>query len=257
MNKDKVFIEGHVVGLFADALGRKGKQIKVASGDIVDIDDDFIYKSIGPETGHADEAPRYLKNILARLRELPEHDREVWLKVIVGEFEEEFSHAKWCEGYEQGKIEGAWVGNQLKDADKVRRELNKVKVKQFVADWYEEHKDEFEYNVWDWLSSKSELGKIDSKFAFWLNDVDNTPIQTLVNMHQFGYEVEKENWYRISMPKARNHKNHAQILCEKDGSIFWCGEWYPFRTKFTRKELEEADFGWVFDCEGIDIEEVE
>ena len=132
-----------------------------------------------------------------------------------------------------------------------------VKVKKFVADWYEEHKDEFEYNVWDWLSSKSESGKIDSKFAFWLNDVDNTPIQTLVNMHQFGYEVEKEKRYRISMPKARNHKNHAQILCEKDGSIFWCGEWYPFRTKFTRKELEEADFGWVFDCEGIEIEEVE
>ena len=257
MNKDKVFIEGHVVGLFADALGRKGKQIKVASGDIVDIDDDFIYKSIGPETGHADEAPRYLKNILARLRELPEHDREVWLKVIVGEFEEEFSHAKWCEGYEQGKIEGAWVGNQLKDADKVRRELNKVKVKQFVADWYEEHKDEFEYNVWDWLSSKSELGKIDSKFAFWLNDVDNTPIQTLVNMHQFGYEIEKEKRHRISMPKARNHKNHAQILCEKDGSIFWCGEWYPFRTKFTQKQLEEAGFGWVFGCEGVEIEEVE
>lgn len=25
----------------------------------------------------------------------------------------------------------------------------------------------------------------------------------------------------------------------------------------TRKELEEADFGWVFDCEGIEIEEVE
>ena len=71
-----------------------------------------------------------------------------------------------------------------------------------------------------------------------------------------GYEVEKEKRYRISMPKARNYKNHAQILCEKDGKIFWCGEWYPFRTKFTRKELEEAGFGWVFDCEGIEVEEV-
>ena len=53
-----------------------------------------------PETGHADEAPRYVKNILARLRELPEHDREVWLKAIMGEFERDFSHAKWREGYE-------------------------------------------------------------------------------------------------------------------------------------------------------------
>ena len=146
-----------------------------------------------------------------------------------------------------------YIGALIEQLD----EPQPVKVKKFVADWYEEHKDEFEYNVWDWLSSKSELGKIDSKFAFWLNDVDNTPIQTLVNMHQFGYEVDEENWYRISMPKARNHKNHAQILCEKDGSIFWCGEWYPFRTKFTRKQLEDADFGWVFDCEGVEIEEVE
>ena len=71
------------------------------------------------------------------------------------------------------------------------------------------------------------------------------------------YEVEKEKRYRISMPKARNYKNHAQILCEKDGKIFWCGEWYPFRTKFTRKELEEAGFGEVFNSTLFEVEEVE
>lgn len=75
-----------------------------------------------PETGHADEAPRYVKNILARLRELPLHDREVWLKVIMGEFEKDFSRAKWREGYEQGKIEGM-----------VERE--KVKIPSVVAQW--------------------------------------------------------------------------------------------------------------------------
>ena len=71
-----------------------------------------------------------------------------------------------------------------------------------------------------------------------------------------GYEVEEKKRYRISMPKARNYMNHAQFLCEKDGKIFWCGEWHPFRTKFTRKQLEDAGFGWVFNCEGIEIEEV-
>lgn len=88
-----------------------------------------------PEAGHADEAPRYVKNILARLRELPLHDREVWLIAIMGEFEQDFSHAKWREGYEQGKLEGAWVGNQLKDADKIRQELNKVLLPSFMDDW--------------------------------------------------------------------------------------------------------------------------
>lgn len=72
-----------------------------------------------------------------------------------------------------------------------------------------------------------------------------------------GYEVEKEKRYRISMPKARNYKNHAQILCEKDGKIFWCGEWYPFRTKFTRKELEDAGFGEVFNSTLFEVEEVQ
>ena len=133
-----------------------------------------------------------------------------------------------------------------------------VKVKQFVADWYENNKDYLEYNFQDWLKHLSEfrLSK-NEQFGKWVNEPENNPAETLVKMKLFGYEVEEEKRYRISMPKARNHKNHAQILCEKDGKIFWCGEWYPFRTKFTRKELEEAGFGWVFSCEGIEVEEVE
>lgn len=208
-----------------------------------------------PEMGHADEAPRYVKNILARLRELPLHDREVWLKAIMGEFEQDFSHAKWREGYEKGKFEGEWACQQLKDADKIRQELNKPVVLQFVADWYEEHKYALEFNIFDYVYRFDQ--NPGSDFKDWFDDLETNSIQTLVNMHQFGYEVEKEKMYRISMPKARNYKNHAQFLCEKDGKMFWCAEWHRFRTKFTRKELEEAGFGWVFDCPGVEVEEVD
>ena len=202
------------------------------------------------ETGHADEAPRYLKNILARLRELPDHDREVWLKAIMGEFKEDFSHVKWREGYEQGKFEGEWVGNQLKDADKVRRELNKVKVKQFVADWYEENKDSFEFNVWDWIAFRDEAKKIENReFNNWINDSRENPIQILVNMHQFGYEIEKEKQYLVKI-KATKH----YLVKDGNGKIFFS---LAFKGYFTKKELEEAGFGWVFDCPGIEIEEVE
>ena len=138
-------------------------------------------------------------------------------------------------------------------------ESQKVKVPQFVADWYEENKDDFEANLYRYaynIPSVFDSAKL-NEFERWFLTAGKKPFQTLVNMHQFGYEVEKEKRYRIFMPRARNHKNHAQILCEKDEKIFWCGEWYPFRTKFTRKQLEEAGFGWVFDCEGIEIEEVE
>ncbi len=155
------------------------------------------------------------------------------------------------------RYEGKWNGKtgelarqifleDLKQLDEPR----KVKVKKFVADWYEEHKDEFEYNVWDWLSSKSESGKIDSKFAFWLNDVDNTPIQTLVNMHQFGYEVDEEKRYLVKI-KASNQ--YIMSNPDENAIFFYSCRAY---SKFTRKELEEAGFGWVFSCEGIEIEEV-
>ena len=203
------------------------------------------------ETGHADEAPRYLKNILSRLRELPDHDREVWLKAIMGEFKEDFSHVKWREGYEQGKFEGEWVGNQLKDADKVRRELNKVKVPQFVADWYEENKDSFEFNVWDWIAFRDEAKKLENReFNNWINDSRENPIQTLVNMHQFGYEVEEEKRYFVKITAAE------QYLVRVEDENFLGFLQSRLRSKFTRKQLEEAGFGWAFDCEGIEIEEV-
>lgn len=144
----------------------------------------------------------------------------------------------------------------LKDLEQLD-EPQPVKVPQCVADWYEEHKDEFEYNVWDWLSSKSESGKIDSKFAFWLNDVDNTPIQTLVNMHQFGYEVDEEKRYLV---KIKGMLKGFEFLTFKFGHVWIFSneeEDEEFRLHHTRKQLEEAGFGWVFDCPGIEIEEVE
>lgn len=202
-----------------------------------------------PETGHADEAPRYLKNILARLRELTDHDHEVWLKAIMGEFKEDFSHAKWREGYEQGKFEGEWVGNQLKDADKVRRELNKVKVPQFVADWIEEAKKSCETVVefFGYKFSNIEMIK-------YLKNKER--INLVARAWLDGYEVEEEERYLVKMPKA-NFNGNIQILSFKKNSFFWSSNWEGYKVHHTRKELEEAGFGWVFNCEGVEIEEVQ
>ena len=148
----------------------------------------------------------------------------------------------WNEPYLNKEV----VLDMIKQLD----EPEKVTIPQFIADKIE-YARKYDYTIFDAMM----MTKRDDKFYDWVFADDNMETFTLAWQH--GYEVEEENWYQISMPKARNHKNHAQILCEKDGSIFWCGEWYPFRTKFTRKQLEEANFGWVFDCEGIEIEEVE
>ena len=158
------------------------------------------------------------------------------------------------EEYENGLFDfGAKITcqNFLKDLKQLD-EPQPVKVPQFVADMIEgargqsvELEDAFEY-AW-------EVATIE--FREWFRKLENR--NNFARAWLDGYEVEEEKRYRISMPKARNYMNHAQILCEKDGKIFWCGEWYPFRAKFTRKQLEEAGFGWVFDCEGVEVQEVE
>ena len=142
----------------------------------------------------------------------------------------------------------------LRDLDQLD-EPQKPVVPQFVADWYEKHKDDLEYDIWEYILHWGKQQK--SEFYVWMNNANNKPLQTLVNMHQFGYEVNKEKLYRVSIPKTRNHNKHTQFLCYSDGNIFFCGECTRFQTKFTRKELEKAGFSWVFDCPGIEIEEVE
>lgn len=204
-----------------------------------------------PETGHADEAPRYVKNILARLRELPLHDREVWLKAIMGEFEKDFSHAKWREGYEQGKFEGEWVGNQLKDTDKIRQELNKPVISQFVADWIEYCKDR-KITLAHALY-RSEEAKNKSVYR-WLFEESGSQ-ETFARAWLDGYEVEKEKQYRVKL-KSNSKEIDYLVNTERNGLRFY-SVIYTQRREHTRKEIEEAGFGWVFDCPGIEIEEVE
>ena len=129
-------------------------------------------------------------------------------------------------------------------------EPEKVTIPQVIAEYIKQKKDDDYHLLGAMIEIRSHKNK---EIDEWFEEDDN--MELFARAWLDGYEVEKEKRYRISMPKARNHKNHAQILCEMDGSIFWCGEWYPFRTKFTRKELEKLNFGWVFDCEGIEIEE--
>lgn len=73
----------------------------------------------------------------------------------------------------------------------------------------------------------------------------------------FGYEVEKEPKYIV---KFKGFKPSYIILkyLQYDNTWFLGGEQeYEFyRTEHTRKQLEEAGFGWIFDCEGVEVEEV-
>lgn len=150
--------------------------------DTIEINRNWILKSIEQlaesETGHADEAPRYVKNILARLRELPLHDREVWLKVIMSEFEQDFSRAKWREGYEQGKLEGM-----------VERE--KVIVPQMVAEWIKKCKTFKSFAVslsFALQPTGWEVNGLSHECIEWLADAENQ--ETFARAWLDGYEIQ-------------------------------------------------------------------
>ena len=140
---------------------------------------------------------------------------------------------------------------------KLLDEPEKVTIPQLIGDWIEKCKNSLGFNLKSAMNINTIRHYSDDfqKFMDWIKVNSNQ--EKFARAWLDGYEVEKEPKYRISMPKARNHKNHAQILCEEDGKMFWCGEWYPFRTKFTRKQLEDAGFGEVFNSPLFEVEEVE
>ena len=149
------------------------------------------------------------------------------------------------------RVDTSEVLRDLKQLDKPQ----KVVVPQFVADWYEEHKDDLEYDIWEYILHWGKQQK--SEFYEWMNHANNKPFQTLANMHQFGYEVEKEKRYTIRFKNIRKETRYLKYDRVVENWYFGV-EQCSKETKIshTRKELEEAGFDWVFDCEGIEIEEV-
>lgn len=187
-------------------------------------------------SGHAEEAPRYVKNILARLRELPLHDREVWLKAIMSEFERDFSHAKWREGYEQGKFEGMFG-------------CEKVTIPQFVAEIIEYYKGQ-NATLYDVLREKN----FNKQYSEWLLNEQNA-YDKVARAWLDGYEVEKEKRYRVKFIPTGQHL--AKNIYP--GGAYFIIKFSAISSidSFTRTELEEEGFGWVFSCEGVEVEEVD
>lgn len=78
-------------------------------------------------------------------------------------------------------------------------EPEKPVVPQFVADWYEEHKEDLEYNLYR-LCIDFCGRKLHEDLHEWFKFDKNKPIETLILMHKFGYEVEKEKLYTVELP---------------------------------------------------------
>ena len=128
-------------------------------------------------------------------------------------------------------------------------------VPQYVADWYEEHKDRLDYDLWEYLVDWSYQKPSD--FKDWMaRDGEAEPVVTLVNMHRFGYEVEEEKRYTVRVKAITDEDNFLKK--EKDENAWYFGDSSAIGIlRHTRKELEANGFGWVFSCEGVEVKEVE
>lgn len=134
--------------------------------------------------------------------------------------------------------------------------IPKPVVPKYVADWYEENKDVFNEEIGEYLANWDDVGW--DNFERWMSTAyENEAITALINMHQFGYEVEDEPRYMVRIKgiddryDVLNYGTHLDewTIDDADGAK-------GVRTTHTRKELETNGFGWVFDCEGVEIEEV-
>ena len=131
-------------------------------------------------------------------------------------------------------------------------EQKPVKVPPFVADVIEgareespELEDAFKY-AW-------EVATIE--FREWFRKLENR--NNFARVWLDGYEVEEEKRYLVKI--KGNIKENMLVYGEVVERYFFTKSYTLINANYahTRKELEEAGFGWVFDCPGIEIEEVE
>lgn len=118
----------------------------------------------------------------------------------------------------------------------------KVKIPQMVAEIIEYYKGQ-NATLYDALREKN----FNKQYSEWLLNEQNA-YDKVARAWVDGYEVEKEKRYLV---KIRATKHYFA----KDGNrkIYFS---LAYKSCFTKKELEEVGFGWVFDCKGVEVEEV-
>ena len=135
-------------------------------------------------------------------------------------------------------------------------EPQKAAIPKFVADW-------IKYCKYIYLSLVRALMVNEVDFYNYANQEDHSKIiiflESEINQDRFarawldGYTVEKEKRYEVILCNGQSLKTVYRQ--GKDRLDF--EKVYGDLERFTRKQLEEAGFGWVFDCPGVKVREVE
>lgn len=134
-------------------------------------------------------------------------------------------------------------------------EPEKPVVPQFVADFYESIKDDFEDGVYE-LCIQLYNCDLDGRINFWFGCNDNKPIETLVKMKLYGYEVEKEKLYTVKFVTEDFGKIYIGFFknFKKLGITSLVSNDDELRTHFNEEELKRFKF---WDNPAFEIKEVE
>ena len=128
-------------------------------------------------------------------------------------------------------------------------EPKKVVVPKYVADWYEENKDYFEWNLYN-LCVDFHARKLNEYLRVWFRDMNNKPIETLVMMYKFGYVVKKEKLYTVEIPNP-NSAGGKLVLSKQQSTGRLILEMLnsdinkPKYLHLTEDEIKE-DFPWLW-----------
>ena len=159
---------------------------------------------------------------------------------------DKYEAAECAVNFVSGKTFLKSILRDLKQLD----EPEKVKVKQFVADWIEVCKEHLTTSLYTAMNPNFMKENNQSfDLILWIKKSSNQ--ETFALAWIFGYEVEEEKRYLV---KIKASGQYIMNNPDENAVFFYSSRAY---SKLTRKELEEAGFGWVFDCEGVEIEEVE
>lgn len=178
-----------------------------------------------------------LKDVIARIKQLDIGTRKLWLDEFLSELGSDYGLLKYKDGYEQGKVEGL-----------IERE--KVQVPQFVADWIDNMKCQGKTLYYGLDHTPPE------EVDLWFCEDEVNRQNTFARAWLDGYEVEEKR-YKV---KVKGVYFNSGLVFDKTNKKWFFSSIYEVdhqRGCHTRKELEDAGFGWVFDCPGVEIEEVE
>lgn len=152
------------------------------------------------------------------------------------------------------------VNDVLKDLDNLDPFESYIpEVPQYVADWYEDNKDDLETNLFRIVFNMPKISenKELSLFEEWLTDINTNSFQILINMHQFGYKIKKEYRYLVRMIGLDKDESYLKYNIKSDFWYLGTNEKYNnTRVKHTIKELEDNGFKEVFPSPLFEIIEV-